>query len=352
MVVIVVLSTICLFSNTLLIMTIYRNPCFRHSQHVYRVSIAVADVLLPLFVAPYMAHTTITQSNYQLKYDERNIYINNQSNFSSNLNSFYAPSSDYLNLFSDSYLNFFGFFSTIVLFCSNFTLLLASCDRLYAVSFPLKYRKNNSVKNTIKICLCVWTIIVLFALLPIVTEQLYYKVRSRALITMKGKNSTTIKSVLLGLPIPLIWSVSILTFIIVRKKTRKAVRMRNNENSSEIKLAATLLLMVLTFTISVLPFTIMYLLQFSKKPYKKITDVDFDELEAFLNFEWVAFMLFLFNSIWNFFIYNIRDDKFRKEFYTSYFIIIRFLRCRYFFNKATEMISSERSNEANHTTNF
>ena len=352
MAVMLLLSTICFISNILTIMTIYRNQTFRHSQHVYRVFIAFNDILLPVFVTPYMIHTFVTQSFYKLRYEKTKIFTSTQTTNSSDEIFFYTPSFDYLHLFTDSYLNFFGFISTIVLYCPSFTLLLASFDRFYAVAFPLKYRKNSSAKCTVKICICVWSMIALLAFLPILTESLYYKVRSRALITIHGKNSIVIKSILFGLPIPLIWIVSLLTFVLVRRKSRKTFSVRNNDRKREIKLAATLLLMVLTFTISVLPFTILYLLLLSMKPYEKITDVDFEELEALLNYEWVAFMLFLFNSMWNFFIYNIKDVKFRKEFYKSFIVVVRTVKCKFCFYDEAETLSPERSNVTNHTKNL
>ena len=286
----------------------------RHSQSCYKASIATSDVMLALFVFPSMINN-LTKQNY-LSLIGSEVVVNSSANFIYSI-----PSEP--EIFQQAYLNVFGILSMLVILVSIYTLVLASADRLYAVTYPLKYRKSNTKAISFRLCLLVWVIAFIISMVPCLgRSDLYYSVHHRALITARGESAGILLAIILGLPLPVIWVISLLTFYKTCRHTQKSSNLKgklqksSSQSSVEIRLAKTLLLMVGTFTLSILPAALMYAVGASVLNLN-LTDpknIDMSLFRGYLIAEYISFICLMFNTMWNFFIYNARNRAFKKAF--------------------------------------
>jgi len=302
--------------NIFVLAVIFFSPSLRHTQFIYKASIAISDVILSLFVFPSIFYNTHKQVFRLLNIYEINFPINESQNIT-------ISTSDKAYKFNSVYLNISGMSASLVVFASFYTLILAAWDRLYAVSSPLKYRQTQTRKKSIRLALIVWLIAFIVSLLPVVVgPSLYYRSKNRALSSMQGSLASLVLITCFALPIPLMWTLSILTFwktLQHTKKGKKLVAKKSlTQSSLEIRLAKNLLIMVGAFTVSIMPMFILLIVELSI-PISALTSprtVNFNYLYNYFTVEKVSIGFMLSNTILNIIIYNAQNLEFRKGFFS------------------------------------
>ena len=245
-------------------------------QTVYRISLAMSDVLAGIIVFP------------------SNIYSYCNSGTIS---------------FNETYVNVIGFFTFLSLYASALTLLASAIDRFKVVYRPLTYKGKSNIPIAQKICLVLWLIAILLAIAPtgIIYENFSYVLVYDINVLPVVLNDITdyFMYVLSGImiPITILWIFTILTFCVYKRHSKKRKKLfssnKQKQNlTKEIKLVFTLGIMVGVFTVCFLPAAVSGMAVISN-------------IEINLSVVICSSVVAKSNSLWNFFIYSAREKKFR-----------------------------------------
>ena len=243
---------------------------------VYRISLAVSDVLAGIIVFPSYIYSSC---------------------YSGTLS------------FNVTYVNVIGFFTWLNVYVSIFSLIAAAIDRFKVVYRPLKYNAKATATIARKICLGLWLISILLAIAPtgIIHKNFSFALVADTIVLPVVLNDVTAISiyVLTGIiiPITILWIFTILTFCVFKKHSKKrkklfAVNEQKQKSIKEIKFFFTLGIMVGVFTVCFLPGGILAMIV--------ISTIEFNPL-AFI----CSAVMITSNSLWNFFIYSAREKEFR-----------------------------------------
>ena len=125
-----------------------KNPKIKTPQHIYRINLAIADLMLGLF-------GFIPSIYFVMKRFNSVATANKQ--FSDEFNKeLIANMSDMLQPEQSSFARFVGFVSWLSFLVSLFTLIAASFDRVFATVFPQRYVKRKNCYVTMAVCVVVW----------------------------------------------------------------------------------------------------------------------------------------------------------------------------------------------------
>ena len=126
--------------NSIALYIFGKNPKMRTSQHIYRINLAVADLMIGVFAfAPTMYFAT-QRINKAAIINEDHFFL--ELNFSQS---------------ESTVLQFIvGFASWLSFLVSVFTLNAASFDRMFAIIFPKIYVKHDYCYVTIGVCVVGW----------------------------------------------------------------------------------------------------------------------------------------------------------------------------------------------------
>ena len=324
MVVCGILAISIIVANLTIIIVILRNSQFPTSQLIYKLSLAFADILIGIFVVPsfiitlYLFHV----GPYQRKTDIKDRFTDiegNSNNFSDsfdqNANIYYKPET------TQTYRNFFGFMTIFTFTISVYTLMFASYDRYGSLSDPLRYNRDKAKTYAKRIIITLWVLSIVFAILPIVVSDIgpYQIVAGGILIAFDHEMSVYILGTAMALPFIVMWIFTISVQFIVKKqiKSRKDLmsRRQSHDFSTERQLSKILSIMIGVFTACILP-TIIFLTIPKFVPSvnaQNIRVLTKKPAAAFLSLEVATTMILASNSLWNAFIYSIRNKEFRKD---------------------------------------
>ena len=278
----------------------------RNSQILYKFSLAVADLLVGLVVFP----TCISTLYFRLV-AQREIVFDNSKNGSNEESAFFNES------ISASYVSTIGFFTTLSLTVSVYTLALAGLDRLHAIRNPIHYDKAKAATRAKWLLTLVWFLAILIAILPLFTPGFYpYSLIKGLLAATKEKYA--LQEYLIGFFIPFlaVWMTVGAIYYSIKKQGKIGRQLSSHSNArakKEQKIYKTLIVMLSAFTLSVAPILLGLFVEADPRIREERVDVYEPKLAA----SWSSFVLFavlllMCNSFWNFFIYSYRDEKFRK----------------------------------------
>ena len=173
------IGTISVVGNILVLIVVYKSKQLRHSQYVYKCSIAASDIIWSFFTSStlflnclclwridprYLIETYDTTNKPYMVMSKNNMTFYNYYIKSVVLQYkyvIYRPS-DFLQYF---YLCYF-FVTPPTLFVSLITLVIASKNRVKALKNPIKYRLIDNTKKAKKNSVLVWVLsTVIFAFL-------------------------------------------------------------------------------------------------------------------------------------------------------------------------------------------
>ena len=328
MVVCGILALAVVIANLTVIIVLARNPKYPSSQMTYKLSLAAADLLVGAFVLPsfistlYIYHVAPYQRRTFDSGDPvtiSNLTFNQSAFVTENVNDtfnvYYLPKAD------TSYVNFFGLMVSVSFFVSVFTLMFASFDRFQAINRPMTYDKAYASKVAKRSTIVLWSVGVILGILPTFVPELtpYRIVAGGVLITVYEEISVIMHGIALGVPLLVVWIFTIAIHVIVKKQARYRKQLmstrQNNQSRTERRLANTLAIMVGVFTACLLPAVIFALVpefvssvnaEFIKQLTKK-------PASAFKAIELASIIILASNSLWNCFIYSIRNKEFRKD---------------------------------------
>nr|XP_039254029.1 uncharacterized protein LOC120331068 [Styela clava] len=313
------LGILTLLANLMVIAVYWYKKNMNNSQTVYRVTLAIGDTLVGAVVFPTFISSLFLLFLTRLYMGD---YVKPMKNESINgipLQPQRYPIGHFRNAFTQPYLDGVGFFTSFSIIISVYTLMLASFDRMAAMSCPMSYdrrRARNIAKHTCAI-LCLAALVV--AVLPIFTSSLRYGLVASILISLLEGDAVIFYTITMIIPLVLMWITTIILLVYSKRHTqvRRQISTRSNDQItiSERRLVKTLSIMVGSFTASLLPAIIVLLISMF------VDDIYYDDPEylsktsatIYTTSEFVSVVILSTNSLWNFFIYNSRDKDFRKS---------------------------------------
>ena len=318
----IIFSAIMLVSlilNTLIIIVIRKTKEFRHSQYVYKISIAVSDIIWSLCLCILSGYGVYIHKNFFILCQQPDISFNTVSTV------VYVNCKLICNI-PLKFLalhNIFMVFNSILLLLAtiSFTvslvsLIFSAADRYFALAHPFTYRSTNTIKVAKISTAFIWILNIftfLYALLEnkAVTVLFQPSPIYKELSFFKKKTNQGFVSVLLFVLFFLLWLFTFLTLLSLYKTYKRSLRLNRSvkENiAPEKQMSLVLVAMVVAFTFSLFP--TLYntiLLYINKNDYIK------KKHEAYIKL-FIAVPFLITNSIWNILVYNILNKKFRTAF--------------------------------------
>ena len=283
----------------------------RDVQSIYRLSLAVADFIVGVVVIPINIGTRFWLLVQTPPFTElRNVsgyVIANDSSLSMQpvlvkLKALQSEKS------SSIYVSAIGFIDVLSLWVSVSSLVAASFDRFVAVCCPLRYNELKAFFAAKITVVSLWIVGSIIAILPIVIPGTGY---SADYVNSESVNKNPMRVVhVIGffLAVVLMWFSIIATYLAARRSLRTHDRQRHTDD--EMHLLGTLGVMVAVFTLCVVPYSIILTLGYDNT--RNSTDFDVVAAMQYWSVYLSMRMVLLSNSLWNCFIYSIRETTFRN----------------------------------------
>nr|XP_039254477.1 uncharacterized protein LOC120331459 [Styela clava] len=291
-----------------------------NSQTVYRVTLAIGDTFVGAVVFPtyiYSLYLLFLARSYMGDYVKP---MKNESVNGIPLQPQRHPIGQYGNTYSRSYLDAVGFFTSLSIVISVYTLMLASFDRMAAVSRPMSYNRRKARNIAKRACAILCLAALVFAVLPIFASTMRYALVASIFVSYSGKAVIFLYAITMIIPLVLVWITTVILLVHSRRHTRvrrkicSAITDKQITNT-ERRMVKTLSIMVGAFTASLLPSIIVLLISmFVNSIYYRLPEyLNKTSATIYITSEFVSVVILSTNSLWNFFIYNSRDKDFRKS---------------------------------------
>lgn len=318
----VILAVAIIVANATVICALGKYPSIRHNQAIYRFSLALADIIVGLIVFPTFVSSLYMQFHGihelgQLRNVTRDVVVNGTT--SPQQSAVRDPSGLFYNRVPRAYLNAVGFFTVLSLAVSVYTLVAAGIDRCVALAFPARYKQDTKIPISLIANLSIWVIAVIFAVLPFGVDLLRYSLVASILVSSSGPTVLILYIVIFLIPLILMWAVTIASYVISRKYVISWRRYSvgddstNGQGASERQLAKTFGIMVGVFSLSIVPSLVVLICGVSLRTiyYHRPTELIQESATTYTSFEVVVVFILMCNSLWNCFIYSVRDKDFR-----------------------------------------
>ena len=328
------IGTVSVVGNFVVLFVVYKSKQLRHSQYVYKCSIAVSDIIWGFSMSYCFLFFCIRLLGFDsVHLLERNgfknkIKVNTAEN---NITTFKYQLEHvklmtlsiykYISLFNNYVMYVLLFLTPVTILVSFISLLFASIDRYVALTFPFKYKQLNTIKIAKMVSIFVWSLsaIVNTVTLILSLRSHYWSIFLQPVVlgppdgNYSSNQNTT--AIILYILFSLLWIFTFLTLFSMYKSFKRSSSLNKNTKkrvSLEKRMSLILIFMVVAFTFSLFPtiyFNVhLYLAPELKSANRKSpNDTFLDENSFFVS---VAFLTT--NSVWNFVIYNILNKKFRE----------------------------------------
>ncbi|XP_039261707.2 uncharacterized protein LOC120337872 [Styela clava] len=322
MAVMIIAGIATIIANVTILAVFATNKKLRNTQSIYQISLAIADLIVGLmvwpnmivmqflvFINPRLMGDVITLES--LTDDGKTAYFPNSNG--SLVQRF--PGGTFGEAIYRPYMNYLGFFTNMSITVSIYTLMAASIHRLRAVSSPLNYHNDNVKKHAYVACIIIWVISVITSILPVLVRSIQYTAISSIMIAPENGNALLL--VTFVLPLITTWIVSAATLEVSRRYAQKRSSLSSHQNAANLekRMARTLGLMVSVFSISVLPATMCIAVGLVPETVFYWTDpqrLNVTNANIYMSFSYISIIILTANSLWNCFIYSLRNLEFRK----------------------------------------
>ena len=301
-----------------------RYDLMKNSQAMLRMSLACSDILLGIFFVPLSGLCSYLYLIEQTIYLDKPIEITSISNNTFSIYPLGKLTMDPYNI-KPVIADILGFTMHLSFLVTVFTLFVASIDRFWAISNPFKYDSEKAMRLTKYAIVTIWIVALAISILPFFLPALYYDGALNYPLISHIETPWSIAIILayviiFGLPVLATAVISIMTFRSYRVQARIRLDIVPNAREriiqKEKRLAKTLFLMVGAFAGCVLPSVIMVLFsatipQINARSGFRNVDIIGYIVNGYVGN--VAVMLSSCNSLFNVYIYNVRNVEFRDS---------------------------------------
>ena len=330
-------AAIIIMACSLAMLVIYKNRKLHNIQGILRFNLAFSDCLssfgfVGAAVAPYFyVYSPVEFKNPDFESKQSAQRFFNGSVNDKNFEFFVQNKLKYNPDYDNQALVLFGIICYSAGFSSMYTYLVASIDRFIAIKYPFKYRRKASKSKAYKICVLIWLVAITVNLTLTLKRKIKFYFFKSMFIFYNGEYELIVDLVYLFVPLLVCWVLNLTTLYSIRKskqKMLKVARKRAQRRMARIDTrvsaaAKTISIMVFTYTISFLPFTVnifVYNLNsYRYLNYKGFKIEDKDNYDTSFDFIYIFFVIVLYNNFWNFLIYQLRDLEFRNYFKYLFF---------------------------------
>ena len=327
----------------------------RYSQSIFRLFLGVADIIVGLIVLPTAVNTILKIFRSPLHLQDPLNIIGQKRFLVTNTNYIYKNATVTINMletnevainriFPSAFKNTIGLFATVSITVSVYLLIASGIDRLLALSKPLRYNQDFAKRFAISSSLICWFLAILLSILPIFVSGSFYTIIGFSFIGIFGDTSFIFHFVQIGVPLFATWIISFSTYLVSRKILSKERCPTTDENNlkQQHKLSFILTLMVVMFSFSILPIGLALLLlsiipganpRFLRTYNSTNNNIAYSLVST-------GIIILPSNSIWNFLIYSLRTNKFRKlalEKYKKIWNILNFTKLLSTFQRKREL---------------
>ena len=311
------IGTVSVFGNFLVLVVIRKCKELRHSQYIYKASIAVSDIFWGSIVSFQSIHDCVRlfSEDYYALYERnyRNVSTAEVNNVTvTNFNV------DVLTIVPRSKTEYkvgarfmFNFVLSATFLVSLVTLNFAAFDRFIALAYPFKYKRRNTLKYAKVVSVVVWVAcLALFgasfkesSLDSFETTNYFLQ----PVLRNEGEGVfVKIFSILLFVIFLSLWLLTILTIksLYNHLKVSKNLNKSNADNlAKEKQMSVILLVMVVVFTVCLSLTLFSHVCNY-------VCEESYYHLTQF-KILYPSMSLLATNSIWNFVIYNVMNKNFR-----------------------------------------
>ena len=283
-------------------------------QSIYRLSLAVADFIMGVFVIPIKIRKEYEHFAQSSSFTElRNVTGYAIANVSLPMQTVVLKLKDLAgDNVSSIYASALEFFTVLSLFVSISSLVAASVDRFVAIFRPLRYNDLQAIFAAKIVVATVWFTGLVFAVFPIVIPDVGYAFVVSNVATEDGRSVLMVYAVTASFLFVLMWCSVIATYVVARPSLRNHDKQR--QTGDERHLLGTLVIMITVFTLCIAPNVLTLIIRVFLPNINVENPIEFNAA-AYMQFSSIrhATSLVIFsNSLWNCFIYSIREAVFRK----------------------------------------
>ena len=301
-------------------------------KSIYRLSLAVADFIMGVFVIPMtvgMKYRNLIQSPTFIEW--RNVTSHVIANDSSlPIQPVFVTLEEFNDRlprkFSSSYASAIGFFTVLSLSVSVCSLVAASLDRFVAIFRPLRYNKIKAIFAAKMAVALVWCVGFALAIFPVAIPDLSYTFVASTSVAISAKPFLLVYAIFFSVTVVLMWSSALATYVAARSTFRNHNRQR--QTNDEMRFLVTLAVMIAVFTLCIVPNALISCISVYLRHIDLQDPRNFNALSfmRFTSTELSMKMLLASNSLWNCFIYSIREKAFRNATKLLYKRIVRRLK--------------------------
>ena len=310
-----------IFGNFLIIVVIWKTKEFRHSQYVFKFSIAISDIVWALFlcftatnnffdyfITKYV-HIRLECQPYKLSDSFLIDKSHDVKHFSCSLT---LPSGTSLMLYFTLFVNVNFLFMKISLIVTLVSLVFAAGDRYFAIAFPFRYKKHNTIKIAKVLSKVIW---LLSTVVTFFTDfcEIKFKRITVLLQPFSCKNQNHIfNAIFLFVLFSLLWMFTFLTLKSVYESYKRSLKLNRAVRTrflAEKQMSLVLIFMVAAFTLSLSSTLYNHIRFYVLKLVYSVCNDDEINLNAYISTYFLSTI-----SVWNIFIYNVINKKFRLAF--------------------------------------
>ena len=322
------IGTVSIVGNLIVLFVVYKSKQLRHSQYVYKCSIAISDIIWGFSISSFFISISLRYINlnqirtvewydwFKLKSIE--ITQNNVTTYSYELKKaeFFIGSlkSNDGMLFWKFLYYVLSYVTPITLFVSFISLVFASIDRYIALTFPFKYKKINSIKKAKKFSVFIWFFSAFINIFTVILGKRNYNSLTKMFQPFRFRESEpyslnqNITAAILFTLFCLLWIMTSLTLCSLNKSYKRSLalsRKAKSRFSLEKQMSLVLVFMVVAFTFSFFPTIYLHVCLYL---YNEPSELNYMKDKSFL----VSVAFLTTNSVWNIIIYNFLNKKFRR----------------------------------------
>ena len=314
-----IIGVVSVVGNILVLIVVRKSKELRHSQYIYKCSIALSDIIWGLIVSAFFIWETLNafivyslreSPNYKMP---NIIKVENEITYKFELDLIYLERS----LQYDELLLLI-LLCPITLFVSFITLVFAAADRYFAIAFPIRYKTTNTIKLAKIFSVIIWVISTIGYVCSVFIDRdnigyATYILQPTPCVHVNCTASTnqTVTAAVLSTLLGLLWILTVLTLYELYKNYKQSKKLNTIKQkglSLEKQKALTFALMLIAFTFSLSPTIYLHIYYyFFNESYSGVLK---------MRKQFFVSILFLYsNSIWNVVLYSALNQKFRKAFF-------------------------------------